>query len=104
MYYNDGVAIPDHRELEGAFVKLIVEDKGDYAKFDYAVNQLQSMGLADLKIIEDLSLDLENGNAVVESEDTLSLLDNYIDEIDLKVNKGNVKSVMRSLYMEASEL
>ena len=37
------------------------------------------MGLADLKIIEDLGLDLENGNAVVESEDTLSLLDNYID-------------------------
>ena len=99
-----GVAIPDHRELEGAFVKLIVEEKGDYAKFDYAVSQLQNMGLADLKIIEDLSLDLENGNAVVESEDTLSLLDNYIDEIDLKVNKGNIKSVMRSLYMEASEL
>ena len=30
--------------------------------------------------------------------------DNYIDEIDIKVNKDNVKSVMRSLYMEAAEL
>jgi len=30
------------------------------------------------------------------------MLDNYIDEIDLKVDKSNVKSVMRSLYMEAS--
>ena len=62
------------------------------------------MGLADLKIIEDLSLDLENGSVVMETEDTMSLLDNYIDEIDLKANKGNIKSVMRSLYMEASEL
>ena len=62
------------------------------------------MGLADLKIIEDLSLDLENGSVVMETEDTMSLLDNYIDEIDLKANKGNIKSVMRSLYMEAIEV
>ena len=40
----------------------------------------------------------------METEDTMTLLDNYIDEIDLKVDKSNVKSIMRSLYMEASEL
>ena len=61
LYYNNGVAIPDKSELHGTFVKLIVEDKGDYAKFDYAVKQLQDLGLADLKIIEDLSVDLEDG-------------------------------------------
>ena len=104
LYYNGSLSIPDESELKGSYVKLIVEEKGDYAKFDYAVSQLQNMGLADLKIIEDLSLDLENGSVVMETEDTMSLLDNYIDEIDLKANKGNIKSVMRSLYMEASEL
>ena len=66
--------------------------------------QLQDIGLADLKIIEDLSVELENGDAVLETEDTMTLLDNYIDEIDVKVNKSNIKSVMRSLYIEASEL
>ena len=104
LYYNGGVSIPSADEIKGSFVKLIVEDKGDYAKFDYAVRQLQDIGLADLKIIEDLSVELENGDAVLETEDTLTLLDNYIDEIDVKVNKSNIKSVMRSLYMEASEL
>ena len=84
--------------------KLIVEDKGDYAKFDYAVTQLQNSGVADLKIIEDLSVDLENNNAVMESEDTMTLLDNYIDEIDLRVSKDNVKNLLRSLYTEAIEL
>ena len=91
-------------DLKGSFVKLIVEDKGDYAKFDYQVKRLQDIGLADLKIIEDLSVELENGDAVLETEDTLTLFDNYIDEIDLKVDKNNIKSVMRSLYIEASEL
>jgi hypothetical protein len=62
------------------------------------------MGLGDLKIIEDLSAEVENGSGVLETEDTMTLLDNYIDEIDLKVNKSNIKNVMRSLYMEAAEI
>ena len=104
LYYNDGVTLPDSEELVGTYVKLIVENKGDYAKFDYAVKELQDMSLGDLKIIEDLSSELANGSSVLETEDTMTLLDNYIDEIDLKVNKSNIKNVMRSLYMEASEL
>ena len=68
------------------------------------MRKLQDIGLADLKIVEDLSVNLEEGDATIETEDTLTLLDNYIDEIDIKVNKDNVKSVMRSLYMEAAEL
>ena len=103
LYYNGGVTLPDESELQGAFVKLIVEEKDDYAKFDYVVKQLQDMSLGDLKIVEDLSLD-EGSTSVEETEDTMTLLDNYIDGIDLKANKSNIKSVMRSLYIEASEL
>jgi hypothetical protein len=104
LYYNDGVTLPNDEDLKGSYVKLIVENKGDYAKFDYAVSQLQDMGLGDLKIIEDLSVELDSGTKILETEDTMTLLDNYIDDIDLKVNKSNVKNVMRSLYMEASEI
>ena len=104
LYYNDGVALPDYSELEGAYVKLIVESKTDYAKFDYAVKSLQDMSLGDLKIIEDLSIELEGNDSVLETEDTMTLLDNYIDEIDVKVSKSNIKNVMRTLYMEASSL
>ena len=89
--------------MEGAFVKLIVEDKGDYSKFDYRIRQLQDIGLADLNIIEDISVGIENGS-VVETEDTMTLLDSYIDEIDIKANKSNIKNIMRSLYIEASSL
>ena len=102
LYYNDGLDIPDN--LDGAFVKLIVEEKGDYAKFDYTVNQLQNLNLADLKIIEDLGIALEDGAEVVETEDTMTLLDKYIDDIELKVDTNNVKSIMRSLYIEACEI
>jgi|TARA_Y100000004_G_scaffold37873_1_gene40583 DNA repair exonuclease SbcCD nuclease subunit len=103
LYYNNGIVLPDSKELEGSFVKLIVEEKGDYAKFDYSVRQLQDMSLGDLKIIEDLSVESES-NSVLETEDTVTLLDKYIDEIDLKVDKNNVKNILRSLYTEAIEI
>ena len=98
--YNNGMNVPDN--LEGTYVKLIVEDKGDNANFDFNVKQLQDIGLADLKIVEDLSVEM--GAEVMETEDTLTLLDKYIDEIDLKVDSNNVKSIMRSLYIEACEI
>ena len=41
---------------------------------------------------------------VLETEDTITLLDKYIDEIDLPVDSENGKSIMRSLYVEACEL
>jgi len=104
LYYNNGVSIPESKDLKGSFVKLIVEEKGDYQKFDYAVKQLQNIGLGDLKIVEDLSAELECSDSTMETEDTMTLLESYIDEIELKVDKSNVKSVMRSLYVEASEL
>ena len=104
LYYDNGVRNEIHpSDLEGTYVKLIVEDKGDQTKFDYAVRQLQSWGLADLKIIEDLSVEMED-SLVLETEDTITLLDKYIDEIDLPVDSENVKSIMRSLYVEACEL
>ena len=74
LYYNNGVVLPNEEEVKGTFVKLIVEDKGDYTKFDYFVRQLQDIGLADLKIVEDLSVDIEGGDVVVETEDTITLL------------------------------
>jgi len=100
IYYNDGMDVPDN--LQGTYVKLIVEEKGDNANFDYNVKLLQDIGLADLKIIEDLSVEMTG--EVMETEDTLTLLDKYIDEIDLKVDSNNVKNIMRSLYIEACEI
>jgi DNA repair exonuclease SbcCD nuclease subunit len=101
LYYKNGLDIPNN--LDGSYVKLIVEEKGDYAKFDYTVSQLQDSGIADLKIIEDLSVELGESE-VLETEDTMTLLDKYIDEIDLKVDPGSVKNIMRSLYIEACEI
>ena len=101
IYYNDGCVLPDLETIKGTYVKLIVEHKSDQIDFDKTVRILQGSELADLKIIEDLGTVLEKQLEVVESEDTLTLLESYIDEMEMKQNKENIKSIMKSLYVEA---
>jgi len=100
VYYNEQVSV-DFTQLKGTYVKVIVEDKGEQVKFDHFIRQMQDAEVADLKIIEDLGVELESGIEVVETEDTLSLLETYIDDIEIKANKDSIKSIMKSLYVEA---
>ena len=62
----------------------------------------------ELKIVEDFS-DLDP-NSIADSEledieDTMSLLEKYVDEIDSKLlNKKKLHRLLKSLYVEASEV
>ena len=100
IYYNEKVST-DFDSLKGTYVKVIVEDKGDHVKFDHFIRELQHAEVADLKIVEDLGVELESGVEVVETEDTLSLLESYIDDTEIKANKENIKLILKSLYTEA---
>jgi DNA repair exonuclease SbcCD nuclease subunit len=107
VYYNDGeVRFDTNEPMEGTYVKLIVENKESHAKFSEFVISLQDQRPADLNIIENLSLDLENGVEVLETEDTLTLLENYIDEAkdSIKADSSSIKKIIKSLYVEACEI
>ena len=38
------------------------------------------------------------------TEDTLTLLDKYIDELDVTLDKDRLKNTMKTLYNEAQDL
>ena len=38
------------------------------------------------------------------AQDTTTLLERYIDELDVDIDKNRLKSTMRTLYLEASDL
>ena len=60
----------------------------------------------DLKIIEDYS-DLDESSVeddiAEKSEDTTTLIDNYIEQLSTKLDKGRLKTLMRTLYTEAND-
>ena len=107
IYYND--ADPnfsiDPTQYSNSFVKVIVENKTDYYKFDKFINSLYDNNVVDLKIVEDFTISNNNYEFDdTEIKDTLSLLNEYIDEVELSVNKNSLKSLMKSLYIESCEI
>ena len=111
IHYNDKTT--NYNELEVSkydqkFVKVFVENRDDYYAFDKFLDRLYNdITVWDLKVIEDfsdLSVDFVSDNVVKESQDTLSLLDRYVSEIDTNLDKNRIKEKLKSLYIEAGDL
>ena len=54
--------------------------------------------------VRDLNVDFVSDNVVEDSQDTLSLLDLYVSEIDTTLDKNRIKDKLKSLYIEAGDL
>ena len=64
------------------------------------MKSLYDMGVADLKIIEDLTVELSDLDEDVETEDALTLLENYIQDVETDIDKGMVTDIVKSLYQK----
>ena len=97
----------DVRKYEKKYVKLIVVNKKDLYQFDRFVDNLLRADTHEVKIIEDFS-DLDastvSDDIVENSEDTMTLLNKYVDELQVNLDKPRLKNTMKSLYTEAQDL
>ena len=105
IYYDD----TDHQtfnatEYENKIVKVIVRKKSDIKKFEKFIDKLYSIGVADLKIVENFQLIVSEEFETEESEDTMSILSRYIDESETELNKPVIKSLIKEIYQEACEV
>ena len=110
IYYDDtenNYENVDVRKYEKKYVKLIVVNKKDLYQFDRFVDNLLRADTHEVKIIEDFS-DLDastvSDDIVENSEDTMTLLNKYVDELQVNLNKPRLKNTMKSLYTEAQDL
>ena len=95
----------DVSSYKNKFIKVIVENKTDYHMFETLVDRLYNVGVHDVKIAETLiDEDLENSSVDVEIKDTMTLLSEYIDEVEMSVSKSDLKNLMKSLYIESCEI
>jgi vacuolar-type H+-ATPase subunit I/STV1 len=111
IYYNDEeneYKNFDYEKYRNKYLKIIVEKKKDYYLFDKFIDGFyKETNVHDIKIIEDYS-DLDASTVADDiaekSEDTPTLLDNYIDELETDLEKSRLKKLMKSLYTEAGDL
>ena len=71
------------------------------------VDRLLSEQTHEVKIVEDFSeLDASNvsDDIAENTQDTTTLLEKYIDELDVDLNKERLKNTMKGLYLEACDM
>ena len=105
IYYEDtNHQTFDTREYENKIVKVIVRKKSDTKKFEKFIDKLYSAGVAELKIVENFQLQESEDFEAFESEDTLSILNRYIEEAEVSLDKSIVQKMVQEIYQEACEL
>lgn len=102
LSYDDSVELVWPTNLKDKYVKVVVVHKGDLYKFDQFITKVYDSDPAEVKIIEDLS-EFNEGiiSDEINLEDTMSILDNYIESVQTGEDKEAIKKVMKELYIEA---
>jgi len=112
LFYNIYYEDTDHqtfdaREYENKIVKVIVRKKTDIKKFEKFIDKLYAAGIAELKVTENFDFAGWYGDDEfdpLESEDTISILNRYIEEAEVPLDKSLVKKIMHEVYQEACEI
>jgi len=102
MNYDD----LDVKEFNHTFLKIFISDKTDTDMFERLMDRLYNhINVHAIDVIEDPT-DIGasvSENILEQGEDTLTFLNNYIDQADIKLDKQKLKQFAKELYMETSE-
>ena len=105
IYYEDNnYKLFDAREYQGKIVKVIVKKKTSPKDFEKFIDKLYSAGIQELKIVENFEIQAGEDFEVEESENTISILNRYIDEAEMECDKSIVKGILQKIYSQACEV
>ena len=96
----------DTRGFEDKIVKVIVRKKSDIGQFERFIDKIYSANVAELKIVEnfDFSGWYDTSETGYESEDPLSILNRYIDDSEVSLDKSIITKMVDEIYREACEV
>ena len=60
--------------------------------------------MAELKIVENFQIQEATDFEAFESEDTISVLNRYVEEAEINLDKSKVQKMIQDVYQEACEL
>jgi len=105
VYYEDtNYKLFNATEYKNKIVKVIVRQKSKPKEFDKFIDKLYSAGVHDLKIIENFEVHENEDFEIDEEENTISILNRYIDESEFEYDKNIIKGIFQDLYRQACEV
>ena len=94
----------DASEYENKIVKVIVRKKTDPKNFEKFLDKLYHVGIQDLKIVENFEIHENEDFEIDEEENTISILNRYIEESEVEFDKNIIKNIFQDLYRQACEV
>ena len=92
----------DLKPYTNTYVKVVVINKTNPYLFDKFMNNLYNVNPADITIAEDFTELNEDDTLVDEAEDTLTILNKYVDGItEESIDNDKLKILLKELYIEA---
>jgi len=105
LYYEDTPhQMLDITRYDQKILKVIVRKKSDPKQFEKYIDKLYSSNLAELKIVENFDFTEGEEFEADESEDTISLLNRYIQESEVDLDKSVITEILQDVYREACEV
>jgi DNA repair exonuclease SbcCD nuclease subunit len=105
IYYEDTpYQLFDASEYENKIVKVIVRKKSKPKDFEKFIDKLYTAGIQELKIIENFEIQESEEFEISEDENTLAILNRYIDESEFEFDKNIIKGIFQDLYQQACEV
>jgi hypothetical protein len=105
IYYEDTpYQTFDSRQYENKIVKVIVRKKSRPKDFEKFIDKLYSSGVQELKIIENFVIQENENFQIDETENTISILNRYIDEAEVEHDKAIIKKILQEVYQESCEV
>ena len=91
---------------ENCFVKLFVSNKTNEEMYNRLIEKFYNKtNIHELQIVED-PVDIKQtvkSDILDQGEDTMTFLNNYIDQIDTDLDRKKLKDFTKDLYVEANE-
>lgn len=96
----------DYSKFKDCYVKIVCVNKTNPYAFDVLLDKLYQAQAADISIVEDVNSFIDNNvdETVDEAQDTITILDNYIQGLTLPIEPDRMKHYMREIYAEALSL
>jgi len=92
----------DFTPYTNSYIKIVILKKENPYIFDKMMDELYKVNPIDITIVEDFNeASNEDTDEIDQTEDTLTILSNYIEQQNLSVDQEKLKSIMRELYIEA---
>lgn len=105
IYYDDTpYQTFDASKYSNKIVKVIVRKKSKPKSFEKFIDNLYKVGVQDLKIVENFEIKENDDFVVEEEENTISVLNRYIDESEFNFDKSVIKGIFENLYKQACEI